>query len=89
MSCGLRVAASFGGDEVQPRLRPRRAVSSRTHRRAHPGLPGPDALLNRSNPNASIVVDFRNMPRGTRTETRADSDVDLEVTTGYSMQGAQ
>ena len=53
------------------------------------GLPGPDALLNRSNPNASIVVDFRNMPRGTRTETRADSDVDLEVMTGYSMQGAQ
>ena len=38
---------------------------------------------------ASVTVDFRNMPRGTRTETRADSDTDLEVTTGYAMQGAQ
>ena len=28
------------------------------------------------------------MPRGTRTETRADSDTDLEVMTGYAMQGA-
>ena len=38
---------------------------------------------------ANITVDFKNMPRGTRTETRADSDTDLEVTTGYAMQGAQ
>ena len=37
---------------------------------------------------ASVTVDFRNMPRGTRTETRADSDTDLEVTTGYAMQSA-
>ena len=36
---------------------------------------------------ANITVDFRNMPRGTRTETRADSDVDLEVTNGYVMAG--
>ena len=39
--------------------------------------------------NAHVTVDFTNMPRGTRTETRADSDTDLEVTTGYAMQGAQ
>ena len=39
--------------------------------------------------NASVTVDFRNMPRGTRTETRADSDVDLEVMTGYALPGAQ
>ena len=39
--------------------------------------------------NANIIVDFLNMPRGTRTETRADSDTDLEVNTGYAMQGAQ
>ena len=39
--------------------------------------------------NANITVDFRNMPRGIRTETRADSVTDLEVTTGYAMQGAQ
>ena len=39
--------------------------------------------------NANITVDFLNMPRGTRTETRADSNTDLEVTTGYAMQGAQ
>ena len=39
--------------------------------------------------NASIIVDFRGMPRGVRTETRADSDTDIEVTTGYAMQGAQ
>ena len=38
---------------------------------------------------ASVIVDFRNMPRGTRTETRADSNTDLEVNTGYAMQGAQ
>ena len=37
---------------------------------------------------ASVIVDFRNMPRGTRTETRADSDTDLEVMTGYAMPGA-
>ena len=47
------------------------------------------SLRGRMNPNARIVVDFSNIPRGTRTDTRADSDVDLEVTTGYSMQGAQ
>ena len=39
--------------------------------------------------SANIVVDFRNMPRGTSVESRADSDTDLEVTTGFSMQGAQ
>ena len=38
---------------------------------------------------ASISVDFSNMPRGTRVNTRADDDVDLEVTTGFAMQGAQ
>ena len=38
---------------------------------------------------ARIAVDFRNMPRGVRTETQADSDTDLEVRTGYAMQGAQ
>ena len=37
---------------------------------------------------AAVTVDFRNLPRGTRTETRADSDTDLEVITGYAMQGA-
>ena len=43
----------------------------------------------RGSSKASVTVDFRNMPRGTRTETRADSDTDLEVITGYAMQGAQ
>ena len=38
---------------------------------------------------AAVTVDFRGMPRGARVETRADSDTDLEVTTGYAMQGAQ
>ena len=38
---------------------------------------------------ANITVDFRNMPFGARVETRADSDTDLEVTTGYAMQGAR
>ena len=51
---------------------------------ASPGRRGPG----RGRGNANITVDFRNMPRGTRTETRADSDTDLEVTTGYAMQGA-
>ena len=35
-----------------------------------------------------VIVDLRNLPRGTRTETRADSGVDLEVYTGFAMQGA-
>ena len=39
--------------------------------------------------NASIIVDFRNTPRGTLMSTRADSNTDLEVNTGYAMQGAQ
>ena len=38
---------------------------------------------------AAVTVDFRGMPRGARVETRADSGTDLEVTTGYAMQGAQ
>ena len=37
---------------------------------------------------AAVTVDFRGMPRGARVETRADSDTDLEVTTGFAMQGA-
>ena len=52
----------------------------------------PDIVVESPRPpqgNAQIKVDFTNMPRGTSTETRADDDVDLEVTTGFAMQGAQ
>ena len=38
---------------------------------------------------ATVIIDHRNVPRGTRTTTQADSDIDLEVNTGYAMQGAQ
>ena len=37
---------------------------------------------------ATVIIDHRNVPRGVKTDARADSDVDLEVTTGYAMQGA-
>ena len=37
---------------------------------------------------AAVSVDFRNMPRGMRVESQADDDTDLEVMTGYALQGA-
>ena len=37
---------------------------------------------------AEITVDFRNMPRGTRTETRAGAGTHLDVSTGFAMQAA-
>ena len=51
-------------------------------------VPGADRRRLRHGGRAQVTVDFRNMPRGTRTETRSDSDTDLEVNTGYAMQGA-
>ena len=36
-----------------------------------------------------VEVDFRNMPRGARHRVQADRDADVEVTTGYALQGAQ
>ena len=38
--------------------------------------------------NANVVVDFRNLPGGTRIEQRADDNVDLEVIQGRAMAGA-
>ena len=81
---GLGIDVSPDGREASP------------HGAATPSLFAPSAaaggrgsaIAGAREGNAHVTVDFRNMPRGTRTETRADSDTDLEVITGYAMQGA-
>ena len=66
---------------------PMRPIPSLTAPTADP-VPGADRRRLRHGGRAQVTVDFKNMPRGTRTETRGDADTDLEVNTGYAMQGA-
>ena len=58
------------------------APSAGESRRPSAGAPGA------ARSHARVTVDFINLPRGTRTETRADSDTDLEVNTGFALQSA-
>ena len=58
------------------------APSTGEPRRPSAGTPG------EARSHARVTVDFINLPRGTRTETRADSDTDLEVNTGFALQSA-